>query len=88
MAIRKFAEVSRDSGAARVENMHKTIKHLDSVRVVDLNGSILADMHPDIVERYRLCVGMEDVWTSGDIRMRRDMHGSATILCPRIRTGL
>ncbi len=44
-----FAEVSRSSGAASVENVLKTVERLETVRAGGLDNAILADMHPDIV---------------------------------------
>ncbi|MCY4300333.1 MAG: hypothetical protein OXC68_01175, partial [Aestuariivita sp.] len=57
-----MADVSRESGAARIKNVFRAVKRLDSVCGVGLDRSILVDVYPDIVERYRLRVGTEDTW--------------------------
>jgi len=57
-----FAEISRDSGAASVENVLKAVARLETVRGVGLGHTILADLHPLIVERFRLRASTEDAW--------------------------
>jgi len=73
-----FAEVSRSSGAASVENMLRTVTRLETVRAVGLDQSILADVHPDIVERFRLRAGTEDAW---DMRRHPDETRYALLCC-------
>ena len=75
--LSQFAEVSRSSGAASVENVLKTVERLEGVRAVGLDSAILADVHPDIVERYRLRAGTEDAW---DMR-RHPVDARCALLC-------
>ncbi|MDE0306943.1 MAG: hypothetical protein OXI87_18990 [Albidovulum sp.] len=67
--LSRFAEASRGSGAASVENALGAVERLESVRAVGLDSAILADAHPDIVERRRLRAGAEDAW---DMRRHPD----------------
>ena len=64
-----FAEVSRSSGAASVENVLQTVKRIEAIRAVGLDEQILADIHSDIIERFRLRAGTEDAW---DMRRHPD----------------
>ena len=73
-----FAEVSRSSGAASVENVLKTVERLETVRAVGLGNAILADVHPDFVERYRLRAGTEDAW---DMRRHPEATRYALLCC-------
>ncbi|ARE42288.1 Mobile element protein (plasmid) [Rhodovulum sp. P5] len=73
-----FAEVARSSGAASVENVLKTVERLEAVRAVGLDRSILEDVHPDIVERFRLRAGSEDAW---DMRRHPDETRYALLFC-------
>ena len=75
--LSQFAEVSRSSGAASVENVLKTVERLEGVLAVGLDSAILADVHPDIVERYRLRAGTEDAW---DMR-RHPVDTRCALLC-------
>lgn len=72
------AEVSRSSGAASVENALKTVERLEIVRAVGLGNAILADVHPDFVERYRLRAGTEDAW---DMRRHPEATRYALLCC-------
>ena len=74
----QFAEIARDPGAASVGNVLGTVARLDSVRAVGLDRSLLADVHPDIVERYRLRLGTEDAW---DIRRHPEETRYALLCC-------
>ncbi len=73
-----FAEVSRSSGAASVENVLKTVERLETVRALGLGNVILADVHPDFVERYRLRAGTEDAW---DMRRHPETTRYALLCC-------
>lgn len=73
-----FAEVSRSSGAASVENVFRTVERLETVRAVGLKNEILADVHPDIVERFRLRAGTEDAW---DMRRHPEETRYALLCC-------
>ena len=76
--LSQFAEVSRSSGAASVENVLRTVERLESVRAVGLDSAILADVHPDIVERSRLRASTEDAW---DMRRHPDDTRRALLCC-------
>ena len=73
-----FAEVSRSSGAASVGNVLKTVERLEMVRAVGMDSAILADVHPDIIERFRLRAGTEDAW---DMRRHPDETRYALLCC-------
>ncbi|WP_282048184.1 DUF4158 domain-containing protein [Sulfitobacter mediterraneus] len=73
-----FAEVSRNSGAASVENVLRTVTRLDTVCAVSLDQTILEDVHPDIIERFRLRAGTEDAW---DMRRHPDETRYALLCC-------
>jgi len=74
----QFAEIARDPGAASVGNVLGTVARLDSVRAVGLDRSLLADVHPDSVERYRRRLGTEDAW---DIRRHPEETRDALLCC-------
>jgi len=65
MALRNWL-MYRESGAARIKNVFRAVKRLDSVCGVGLDRSILVDVYPDIVERYRLASARKIPGTSGD----------------------
>ena len=73
-----FAEVSRSSGAASVENVLQTVKRIEVIRTVGLDDQILADIHSDIIERFRLRAGTEDAW---DMRRHPDETRYALLCC-------
>jgi len=73
-----FAEVSRSSGAASVENVLQTVKRIEAIRAVGLDEQILADIHSDIIERFRLRAGTEDAW---DMRRHPDETRYALLCC-------
>jgi len=73
-----FAEVSRSSGAASVENVLQTVKRIEVIRAVGLDDQILVDIHSDIIERFRLRAGTEDAW---DMRRHPDETRYALLCC-------
>jgi hypothetical protein len=73
-----FAEVSRSSGAASVDNVLKTVERLEAVRAVNLDSTILEDVHPDIVERFCLRASTEDAW---DMRRHPEATRYALLCC-------
>ena len=73
-----FAEVSRSLGMPSVETVLKTIERLDTIRAVELDGAILDDVHPDIVDRFRLRAATEDAW---DMRRHPDETRHALLCC-------
>lgn len=73
-----FADVSRSSGAASVDNVLKTVERLETVRAVGLDSAILSDVHSDVVERFRLRAGTEDAW---DMRRHPEATRYALLCC-------
>lgn len=76
--VSEFAEVSRSSGAASVKNVLRAVQRLESVRAIGLDKAVLADVHPDLIERFGLRASTEDAW---DIRRHPDATRYALLCC-------